>query len=134
MNQTYRSARTTIAVALLGVTAVGAAGFGLLAPVVGLAAADLLGGSLGSTAAVAMIGIGLLSMLLAGAAVVSARLVHAGRPSGVIMGLVLGAILIAGPAVASASGGWHPALTASVALGAAIIGALAAALPMRARS
>ena len=134
MNQTTRSAGTTIAVTLLAVTAVGAAGFGLLAPVIGLAAADLLGGSLGSTATAAMIAVGLLSMLFAAAAVVTARLVHAGRPSGVITGVILGAILIAGPAVASASGGWHPALAVSVALGAGIIGALAVALPMRARS
>jgi hypothetical protein len=51
-----------------------------------------------------------------------------------VTGLVLGGILVAGPAVAAASGGWHPALFASVALGAGIIGSLAVALPAEARS
>jgi hypothetical protein len=134
MNQVSRSVGAPVAVILLGVTAAGAAAFGLFAPVVALGAADLLGGSLGSAARAAMVVIGLISLLFAAAAVVAARMVHAGRPAGVVTGFVLGAILVAGPAVASASGGWHPALAASVALGASIIGSLAVARPSEARS
>ena len=127
MNQTTRSVGATIAVMLLGVTAAGAAAFGLLAPVIGLGAADLLGGSLGSTAKAAMVVVGIISLLFAAAVAVAARMVHVGRPAGTVLGFVLGAILVAGPAVASASGGWHPALAASIAQGAGIIGSLAVA-------
>jgi hypothetical protein len=134
MNQTSRSVGATMGAFLLGVTAAGAAAFGLFAPVVALGAADLLGGSLGAVARAAMVVIGLISLLFAGAAIVAARMVHMGRPAGVITGFVLGLILVAGPAVASASGGWHPALLASVGLGAGIIGSLAIALPAAARS
>ena len=55
MNQTTRSAGVTIAVVLLGVTAAGTAAFGLLAPLIGLGAADLLGGTLGSAARATMV-------------------------------------------------------------------------------
>lgn len=48
-------------------------------------------------------------------------------------GHVIGAILIVGPPVAAASGGWHPALAGSIALGAGIIGSLAVALPVGVR-
>jgi hypothetical protein len=90
MNQTSRSVGATMGVILLGVTAAGAAAFGLFAPVVALGAADLLGGSLGSVARAAMVVIGLISLLFAAAAVVAARMVHMGRPAGVITGFVLG--------------------------------------------
>jgi hypothetical protein len=134
MNHATRSVGATIAVILLGVTAAGAAAFGLFAPVIALGAADLLGGSLGSAAKAAVVVIGLISLLFAAAAAVAARMVHAGRPAGAVTGFVLGVILVAGPAVAAASGGWDPALVASVALGAGIIGSLAIALPAEARS
>lgn len=134
MNQNARALAATIAVVLLGAAAVGTASFGLLAPVIALGAADLLGGSLGSAAKAAIVVVGLVSLLLAGAAVVAARLVHRARPAGAAMGLALGAILIAGPSVAAASGGWHPALAASLVLGAGIIGSLAVTLPSAARS
>lgn len=133
MNQSARSAGATIGVVLLGVTAAGAAAFGLLAPAIALGAADLLGGSLGTAAMAALIVVGILSLLFAGAAGVAARAVHAGRRSGAVIGIVLGAILVVGPAVASASGGGHPALGAAVALGAGIIGSLTVALPSTAR-
>ena len=48
-------------------------------------------------------------------------------------GHVIGASLIVGPPVAAASGGWHPALAGSIALGAGIIGSLAVALPVGVR-
>ena len=134
MNQTTRSVGATISVVLLGVTAAGAAAFGLFAPVIALGAVDLLGGSLGSAARAAMVVVGLISLLFGAAAVVAARMVYVGRPAGVAIGFVLGAILVAGPAVASASGGWHPALLGSVALGAGVISSLAVALPTEARS
>lgn len=134
MNQTTRSVGATIAVILLGVTAAGAAAFGLFAPVIALGAVDLLGGSLGSAAKAAMVVVGIISLLFAAAAAVAARMVHTGRPAGAVIGLVVGAILIVGPAVAAASGGWHPALAASVALGAGLIGSLAVVLPAEARS
>lgn len=121
----------SIAVALLVVAAVGTAAFGLFVPVLALGAADLLGGSLGTVAKAAVISIGLVSLLFAAAAAVAARMVHAGRPDGAAMGLALGAILIAGPSVAAASGGWHPALAASLGLGAGIIGSLAITLPSK---
>ena len=134
MSESTRSAGATIAMVLLGVAAAGAAAFGLFAPVIALGAADLLGGSLGSAAKAAMVVVGIISLVFAAAAAVAARMVHIGRPAGVVIGFVLGAILVAGPAVASASGGWHPALAASVALGAGLIGSLAIALPAGARS
>lgn len=134
MNKTTRSVGATTTVVLLGVTAAGAAGFGLFAPVIALGAADLLAGSLGSTARAAMVVVGIMSLLFAAAAAAAARLVHIGRPSGAIIGFIVGATLIAGPAVASASGGWHPALAASVALGAGVIGSLTVALPIQKRS
>ena len=74
-----------------------------------------------------MVVVGIISLLFAAAVAVAARMVHVGRPAGTVLGFVLGAILVAGPAVASASGGWHPALAASIALGAGIIGSLAVA-------
>ena len=134
MNQTTRSIGATSSVVLLGVTAAGAAAFGLFAPVIALGAADLLGDSLGSAAKAAMVVVGIISLLFAAAAAVAARMVHTGRAAGAVIGFAVGAVLIAGPAVASASGGWHPALAASVALGAGVIGALAIALPSSNRS
>src|SRR5690606_21938805 len=134
MNESSRSAGATVAVVLLGAAAAGAAAFGLFAPVIALGAADLLGGSLGSTAKAAMVVIGLVSLLFAGCAAVAARMVHAGRAGGAVTGLVLGAILVAGPAVAAASGGWHPALLGSIALGAGVIGSLANSVAAVARS
>ena len=129
MNQTSRSVGVTTSVVLLGVAAAGAAAFALLAPVIALGAAELLGGSLGSVAKAAMVVIGILSLLCAAAAGAAARMVHLGRPAGTVIGFTLGAILVVGPAVAAASGGWHPALAASVALGAGIIGSLAVSPP-----
>jgi hypothetical protein len=134
MNQTYRSVGTTSSVVLLALTAAGAAAFGLFAPVIALGAADLLGGSLGSAAKAAMVVVGVISLLFAAAAAVAARLIHLGRPAGAAIGFAVGATLIAGPAVASATGGWHPALAASIALGAGIIGSLAVSLPSSPRS
>jgi hypothetical protein len=60
-------------------------------------------------------------------------MVQTGRTAGAVTGYVVGAILIVGPALAAASGGWHPALAGSIALGAGIIGSLAAALPVGVR-
>ena len=134
MNQSTRSAGGTIAVVLLGVAAAGAAAFGLFAPVIALGAADLLGGSLGSMAKAAVVVTGLVSLLFAASAAVAARMIRAGRPAGAVTGLVLGAILVAGAAVAAASGGWHPALLGSIALGAGVIGSLAISFPAAARS
>ncbi|HSJ00777.1 MAG TPA: hypothetical protein VLA59_10385 [Patescibacteria group bacterium] len=133
MNQTSRSVGATISVILLGVTAAGAAAFGLFAPVIALGAAELLGGTLGATAKAAMVVVGIISLLFAAAAAVAAFMIHARRPAGAVIGLVVGAILIVGPVVAAASGGWHPALAASVALGAGLIGSVAVALPAGAR-
>jgi hypothetical protein len=78
--------------------------------------------------------IGLASLLFAAGAAVAARMVHAGRQAGAVAGIALGAILVAGPAVAAASGGWHPALLAAIALGAGVIGSLATSFPASARS
>lgn len=133
MNQTSRSVGATIAVVLLGVTAAGAAAFGLFAPVIALGASDLLGGSLGSTARAVIVVVGIISLLFAAAAAVAGRMVQVGRTAGAVTGHVVGAILIVGPAVAAASGGWHPALAGSIALGAGIIGSLAVALPVGVR-
>ena len=69
-----------------------------------------------------------MSLLFSAAAAIAARLVHTGRPVGAAIGLTAGAALIAGPLVASSSGGWHPALAASIALGAGVIGALKSTL------
>ena len=134
MNQTTRSVGATISVVLLGGTAAGAAGFGLFAPVIALGAADLLGGSLGSTAKAAMVVVGIISLLFAAAAAVAARMIHTGRAVGAVIGFAVGAVLVVAPTIASASGGWHPALAASIALGAGIIGSLAVSLPSPARS
>lgn len=133
MNHTARSVGVTITVVLLGVTAAGTAAFGLLAPLIGFGAGDLLGGTLGSAARIAMVALGLVSLLFAAAAAIAARLVHTGQPGGAAIGLTVGAALIAGPVVAAASGGWHPALAASVALGAGLIGALKATIATDAR-
>jgi hypothetical protein len=134
MNHTTRSVGVTAAITLLAVAAAGTAAFGVFAPVIALSAADLLGGTPGAVARAAVVVIGLISLLFAASAAVAARMLRAGRTAGVVTGLVLGVILVAGPAVAAASGGWHPALFASVALGAGIIGSLAVALPAEARS
>jgi hypothetical protein len=123
----------TIAIILLGVTAAGAAAFGLFAPVIALGAGDLLGGSLGSTAKAAIVVVGITSLLFAAGAAVAARMVQTGRTAGAVTGYVVGAILIVGPALAAASDGWHPALAGSLALGAGIIGSLAVALPVGVR-
>jgi hypothetical protein len=133
MNQTTRPVGATIAIILLGVTAAGAAAFGLFAPVIALGASDLLGGSLGSAAEAAIVVIGIISLLFAAGAAVAARMVQTGRTAGAVTGYVVGAILIVGPALAAASGGWHPALAGSIALGAGIIGSLAVALPVGVR-
>jgi hypothetical protein len=133
MNQTTRPVGATIAIILLGVTAAGAAAFGLFAPVIALGASDLLGGSLGSPAEAAIVVIGIISLLFAAGAAVAARMVQTGRTAGAVTGYVVGAILIVGPALAAASGGWHPALAGSIALGAGIIGSLAVALPVGVR-
>lgn len=133
MNQRTRPLGPMIAAGLLGVTAAGAAAFGLFATVTALGAGDLLGGALGSAAKAALFVVALLSLALAAAAAVAARMAYSGRPAGAVIGFALGAVLVAAPAVASASGGWHPALAASVALGAGIIGSLALALPTQAR-
>jgi hypothetical protein len=133
MNQTTRPVGATIAIILLGATAAGAAAFGLFAPVIALGASDLLGGSLGSTAKAAIVVVGIISLLFAACAAVAARMVQTGRTAGAVTGYVVGAILIVGPALAAASGGWHPALAGSIALGAGIIGSLAVALPVGVR-
>ena len=134
MIQSRRSAGVTIATVLLGVTAVGAAAFGLFAPVIALGAADLLGGPLGSVAKAVIVVIGLASLLFAAGAAVAARMVQGGRQAGAVAGTALGAILVAGPAVAAASGGWHPTLLAAIALGVGVIGSLATSFPASARS
>lgn len=132
MDQTTRPLATVIAVALLSVTAAGAAAFGLFSPVIAIGGGGPLGGALGSTATAAMVVMGLLSLVLAAAAAVAARMVHGGRSAGSAVGFTLGAILIAAPAIAASTGGWHQALFASVVLGAGIIGSLGISLPTRA--
>lgn len=127
-----RRSTTTVAVTLLGLIAVGAAGFGLALFVLGSVASDLLRGSLGVTAHVVLAGIGVLSLGLAMAAAVGARQIVAGRGSGIVIGLTIGAVLVIGPAVATACGGWHPALAGSVTVGSVLLAALVGAL--RARS
>lgn len=133
MNHRTRPLGPMIAAGLLGVTAAGAAAVGLFAPVIALGAGDLLGGALGSAAKATLFAVALLSLALAAAAAVAARMAYRGRSAGALIGFVLGAILVAAPAVASASGGWHPALAVSAALGAGIIGSLAVALPTQTR-
>lgn len=122
---------TAVAVVLLGVVAVGAAGFGLLLVMLGSVASDFLGGSLGSTAEAALVVVGILGIVLAAAAVVGARELVAGRRSGVGIGLVIGAVLVVAPVVALASGGWHPALAASLALGSGLLASGVAILGTR---
>jgi hypothetical protein len=119
---------TGLAVVLLGVAAVGAAGFGLVAPVLGFLGADLLGGSLGTAAQVVLILVGALSLAFGASAAFAARALLAGRRAGATIGLAIGAVLVAAPAVASVSGGWHPALVVSTALGSALVVTLASVL------
>src|SRR5690606_5679083 len=121
MNDNNPSVAAGLAVVLLGVTAVGAAGFALVAPVIGILGAEMLGSSLQTVATVALIGLGVVSLAFAGAAAYAARAVNAGRRIGSLIGLGVGGVLLVAPAVASVSGGWHPALVASYAIGGGLV-------------
>ncbi len=124
VNQVPRSLGTILAVLLLAVAAAASALVGALAPVVGLAAGEFLGGSLGSVATAVLIALGVSSLLFAAAPGSAARMVYSGQSAGTVMGVTIGVILLAAPAIASASGGWHPGLVASIAMGAGIVGSL----------
>lgn len=128
METTTRSTWTNIAAVLLGITAAGAAAFGILIPVAGLLGAELLGGSLGTAAVVLTVGVGVISFAFAGTAAFAARAVYIARPIGSLVGIGVGIIVVLGAAVASVSGGWHPALTAAYVIGGGTVGSLALAM------
>ncbi|HEX7171636.1 MAG TPA: hypothetical protein VF365_03390 [Candidatus Limnocylindria bacterium] len=118
MNQTTQT-WTGIAVLLLGVTAAGAALFGIAVPLIVLNLQRLDG-----PAGAAVVAIGAVSLLFALAAAFASLAVAAQRRRGTVVGLVIGAVVVLSAGVASASGGWHPALAGAFALGGGIVGSL----------
>ena len=111
-----------LAAGLLGVTAAGAALFGISLPILVLSVHGL-GGPGGGAAVI----IGVISVAFGLAAAFATRAVMTSRPIGSVVGLAIGAIVVLSAAVASASGGWHPALGLAFGLGGGIVVSLLAA-------
>ena len=115
MNQAIRTG-DGLAAALLGVTAAGAALFGISLPILVLSVHGL-----GGPGGVAAVIIGVISVAFGLAAAFASWAVLAARPIGSVVGLAIGAIVVLSAVVASASGGWHPALAVAFALGGGIV-------------
>ena len=118
----------TVAVVLLGITAAGAAAFGLFVPVFGFLGGELLGGVQRTALLVVGIGLGVISLAFAATAAFAARALYVGRPAGVVIGIGVGTVTLLGAAVATVSGGWHPALIAAYALGGGTLAVLVTTL------
>jgi hypothetical protein len=121
MNQAKRTG-TGLAAGLLGVTAAGAALFGVILPILVLSVHGL-GGPGGVAAAI----IGVISVAFGLAAAFATWAVLTERRIGSVVGLAIGAIVVLSATLASASGGWHPALAVALALGGGIVVSLLAA-------
>jgi hypothetical protein len=119
-----RTTWTQIAAATLGVIGLGAVGYGLFLVALGATAGDLLGTSLGGTAAVVVVIIGVLAVVVGVISAIAAIGVWQARAAATVVGLVVGAVVILGPVVARVSGGWHDALWVSIALGVILVGSL----------
>lgn len=119
-----RTTWTQIAAAMLGIIGLGAVGYGLFLVVLGATAGDLLGGSLGDTAAAVVMIIGALAVVVGVVSAIAAIGVWQARTAATVVGLVVGAIVVLGPLVARMSGGWHDALWVSIGLGVILVGSL----------
>jgi hypothetical protein len=128
MNTHARTVGATVAVVLLGITAAGAAAFGLFVPVFGFLGGELLGGVQRTALLVVGIGLGVISLAFAATAAFAARALYVGRPAGVVIGIGVGTVTLLGAAVATVSGGWHPALIAAYALGGGTLAVLVTTL------
>jgi hypothetical protein len=119
-----RTTWTQIAAATLGIIGLGAVGYGLLLVVLAATGGDLLGGSLGDTAASAVVIIGALAVVVGLVSAIAAIGVWQAREAATVVGLVVGVVVILGPLVARMSGGWQDALWVSIALGLVVVGSL----------
>ena len=102
----------------------GAVGYGLLLVVLAATGGDLLGSSLGDTAASVVVIIGALAVVVGVVSAIAAIGVWQAHAAATVVGLVIGAVVILGPLVAPMSGGWHDALWVSIALGVILVGSL----------
>jgi hypothetical protein len=129
-----RSGWTQVATATLGIITVGAFGSATLLAVVGFAGGGLLGTELGSMATLAVLGLAVLAATYGAVAGIGAVGVWQGRDWGRVIGLLVGGVAILGAVVARMSNGWHDALWAAAALGAALVTALLVDRPVEPRS
>jgi hypothetical protein len=119
-----RATLVQLAVAILGIVAVGSVAFGIVLIVASPGAGSELGDSLRLTAFLITAFAGFLAIAFGALAGIAARMVWIGRPVGRLIGFAVVLVAVTGPVVAGLSGGFHPALFASVGLGVVLGGCL----------
>jgi len=113
-----------LAVAMLGIIAVGGVAFGVLLVVLAPGAGREVQDSIRATAILVTALAGFMAIVFGALAGVAARLVWIGRAWGRTLAYAVALVVVIGPIVAALSGGWHPALAASVVLGVALASCL----------
>ena len=105
-----RSTLGQVAVALLGIVAVGGVAFGVVLLIAAPGAGNNVEDSLRTTAVMITAAAGVMGIAFGILAAFGARLLWVGHPSGTLIGYGVAIVIIIGPVVAGMSGGWQPAL------------------------